>query len=60
MVTWQLKFKLVESMDHTDAWFIQQGVRLIKGSTYETYYYGRYEPFEHTFTHLCVMKQINS
>ena len=26
MVTWPLKRKLVESMEYTDAWFIQQGV----------------------------------
>ena len=33
LVTWPLKRKLVESMEQTDVWFFQQGVRLIEGST---------------------------
>ena len=34
MVTWPLKRKLVESMEYTDAWFIQQGVGPIHSLTH--------------------------
>ena len=41
-MTWPLKRKLVESMEYTDAWFIQQGVRPIESSTHVTFYCYRY------------------
>ena len=31
LVTWLLKRKLVESLEYTDAWFMQQSVRPIEG-----------------------------
>ena len=34
LVTWPLKCKLVESVEYNDAWSMQQGVRLIEGSTH--------------------------
>ena len=37
-----LKRKLVESMEYTDTWFIQQGVTTIEGSTHVRLYYCRY------------------
>ena len=37
-----LKRKLVESMEYTDTWFIQQGVTAIEGSTHVRLYYCRY------------------
>ena len=38
LVTWPLKCKQVESMVDIDAWFMQQGVRLIEGSTHVRLY----------------------
>ena len=42
LVTWPLKCKLVESMEYTDAWCFQQGVRLIEGSAHVRLYCCRY------------------
>ena len=59
LVTWPLKCKLVESMVDIDAWFMQQGVRLIEGSTHVRLYCCRYL-FEHIFTYLCIIQETNS
>ena len=42
LVTWPLKRKLVESMEYTDAWCFQQGVKPIEGSTHVRLYCCRY------------------
>ena len=42
LVTWPLKCKLVESMEYTDAWFMQQGFRCIEGLTHFRLYCCRY------------------
>ena len=38
LVTFPLKRKLVESMEYSDAWFIQQGIRPIESLTHVRLY----------------------
>ena len=60
LVTWPSKCKLVESMEYTNACFIQQGVTPIDAFTDIRLYCCRYYLYEHIWTYLCVIQETKS
>ena len=60
LVTWPLKHKLAESMEYTNAWFIQQGVTPVDSFGSIRLYCCKYYLYEHISTYLCIIQETKS